>query len=40
MPLLEVSELDKTIAVLEARRSEEEAERKRRRIVACAFLKS
>jgi len=34
-----VSELDKAIAGLEARRSEEEAERKRRRTMACAFLK-
>ncbi len=35
-----MSELDKAIAVLEARRSEEEKERKQRRLVACAFLKS
>ena len=34
-----MSELDKAIAVLDARRSEEETERKRRRTVACAFLK-
>ena len=35
-----MSELDKTIAALEARRSEEETERRQRRTVACAFLKS
>ena len=35
-----MSELDKAIAALEARRFEEEAERKRRRTAACAFLKS
>ena len=34
-----MSELDKAVAVLETRRAEEEAERQRRRIAACAFLK-
>jgi hypothetical protein len=34
-----VSELDKALAVLEARRAEEEADRQRRRAAACAFLK-
>jgi len=35
-----VSELDKALAALEARRSEEEADRQQRRKTACAFLKS
>jgi hypothetical protein len=34
-----VSELDKALGALEARRAEEEAERQRRRTAACAFLK-
>jgi hypothetical protein len=34
-----VSEIDKALAALEARRAEEETERKRRRTAACAFLK-
>ena len=34
-----MSELDKALAVLEARRAEEEADRQRRRAAACAFLK-
>jgi len=34
-----VSEFDKALGALEARRAEEEAERKRRRTAACAFLK-
>jgi hypothetical protein len=34
-----VSELDKAVAALETRRSEEEAERQRRRTAACVFLK-
>ena len=34
-----MSELDKAVAALETRRAEEEAERQRRRIAACAFLK-
>jgi len=34
-----VSELDKAVAALEARRGEDEAERQRRRTAACAFLK-
>jgi len=34
-----VSELDKTLAVLEARRADEEADRQRRRAAACTFLK-
>lgn len=34
-----MSELDKALAALEARRAEEETERKRRRTAACAFLK-
>jgi hypothetical protein len=33
-----VSELDKALAALEARRSEEEADRQRRRAAACALL--
>jgi hypothetical protein len=34
-----VSELDKALAALEARRAEEEADRQARRKAACAFLK-
>ena len=34
-----MSELDKALAALEVRRTEEEAERQRRRTAACAFLK-
>ncbi|HEU5274633.1 MAG TPA: hypothetical protein VFU97_13290 [Xanthobacteraceae bacterium] len=34
-----MSELDKAVAALDARRSEEEADRQRRRTAACAFLK-
>jgi hypothetical protein len=34
-----VSELDRALAVLEARRADEEADRQRRRAAACAFLK-
>jgi hypothetical protein len=34
-----VSELDKAVAALDARRAEEEAERQRRRAAACAFLR-
>jgi hypothetical protein len=34
-----MSELDKALAALEARRAEEEAERRKRREVACEFLK-
>jgi hypothetical protein len=34
-----VSELDRAVAALDARRAEEEAERQRRRTAACAFLK-
>ena len=34
-----MSEFDKALGALEARRAEEEAERKRRRTAACAFLK-
>ncbi|HEY2135703.1 MAG TPA: hypothetical protein VGH49_07430 [Xanthobacteraceae bacterium] len=34
-----MSELDKALAALEARRADEEAERQRRRTAACAFLK-
>jgi hypothetical protein len=34
-----VSEFDKALGALEARRAEEEAERKRRRSAACEFLK-
>ena len=34
-----MSELDKAVTALETRRAEEEAERQRRRIAACAFLK-
>src|SRR6266849_1473698 len=33
-----MSELDKALGVLEARRAEEEAERQRRRTVACEFM--
>jgi hypothetical protein len=36
---LGVSELDKALAALDARRAEEEAERQWRRAAACAFLK-
>jgi hypothetical protein len=35
-----VSELDKALAALEARRGEEEADRQQRRKTACAFLRS
>jgi hypothetical protein len=34
-----MSELDKAVAALEARRTDEEAERQKRRTAACAFLK-
>jgi hypothetical protein len=34
-----VSELDKALAMLDARRADEEAERQRRRAAACTFLK-
>src|SRR5262249_22237291 len=34
-----MSELDRALAALEARRAEEEGERQRRRAAACAFLK-
>ncbi len=34
-----MSELDKALAALDARRAEEEAERQKRRTAACAFLK-
>jgi hypothetical protein len=34
-----VSELDKALAMLEARRAEEEADRQRRRAATCAFVK-
>jgi hypothetical protein len=35
-----VSELDKALAALEARRAQEEAERQKRRHLACDFLRS
>ena len=35
-----MSELDRAVAALDARRTEEEAERQRRRAAACAFLRS
>jgi hypothetical protein len=35
-----VSELDKALAALEARRAQEEAERQKRRNLACDFLRS
>ncbi len=35
-----MSELDKTLAALEARRADEEADRQKRRTAACAFLRS
>jgi transposase len=35
-----VSELDKALAALEARRAQEEAERQKRRNLACHFLRS
>ena len=34
-----MSELDRAVAALDARRTEEEAERQRRRAAACAFLR-